>query len=102
MKKLILGFILIYSAFFSNSQELIIKDSINLKKGIYLDFTDFKYNSPSIPLNSEIWSYSRSYGFLNSKGKIDYYFINIHSKIVKEIGYVFGFCDGKNIYINHY
>jgi hypothetical protein len=102
MKKLILGFILIYSAFFSNSQELIIKDSINLKKFIYLDFTDFKYNSQSFHLKYEICIYSMSYCFLNSKCKIDYYFINIHSKIVKEIGYVFGFCDGKNIYINHY
>ena len=38
--------------FFLNgySQQLIIDDPSNLKKGIYRDFNEFKHNSPSMKL----------------------------------------------------
>ncbi|MBQ4820975.1 hypothetical protein [Aquimarina sp. MMG016] len=92
--------------FFSNFMVInaqngsIIKDSI-LKKGIYKNYDEFKTNTPSIPFSYEINSKKRSRIRLGSIEKTTYYRIKIDRKKSKKIGSVFGFCDGKNIYIKY-
>ncbi|MDG1476725.1 MAG: hypothetical protein P8Q14_06240 [Vicingaceae bacterium] len=76
------------------SQELIIDDSIVLKKGIYRNFQEFKFNSPSLPLNYEV--IPRQFKLF----KIDHttYHINITKEDSKKLGNIFGFCDGIKVY----
>jgi len=99
MKKLILIPIFLSMFLWTNAQKLIISDSI-YKIGIYKDFQEFKYNNPSIEFNYKITTKNRRYGFLLLGGKVTFYKIVIDRKKGKSIGEVFGFCDGKNIYIN--
>ena len=73
----------------AHSQILIINDSLNLKKGIYKTFEEFRYNSPPIPLDYEIVYINENIANL----KID-------KEKTKFYGAVWGFCDGKNVYIN--
>lgn len=76
------------------SQELIIDDSIKFKKGIYRDFYELKFNNPSIDFDYQIEE--------DEFCDITYYKILIDKSRAKSIGYVYGFCDGKDIYINGY
>jgi hypothetical protein len=99
MKRIILTTISIMSCFLLKSQNLIINDSI-LKVGIYRDFNEFKYNNPSIKFDYQISTIEHGYGFLNSSGTVTFYRISIDKKAGKAIGNIFGFCDGKNVYIN--
>jgi hypothetical protein len=90
MKKFTL---LLCSAFimqFANSQKLIIDDGVPLKKGIYKTFDEFKNNSPSFSLDFEI--VSADTGVL--------YRLKIDKEKTDLLGVVWGFCDGKNSYIN--
>jgi len=80
-------------------QKLIINDSI-YRKGIYKTFEEFKYNKPSIEFNYDIIIKNRGYGLLNTAGQLAIYKILINKKVGKSIGNIFGFCDGKNVYIN--
>lgn len=100
MKYFILSFT-IFISFLAKSQEIITDENVVLKKGIYKNFEEFKYNNPSIELNSEIVKKSRGYGFFGGEGKHIYYKIKIHKEEIKKVGKVFGYCDGKNIYISN-
>lgn len=73
----------------AHSQKLITDDSLNLKKGIYKTFDEFRSNSPSIPLDYEIIKVNDiAFQLKIDKEKTDYY------------GAIWGFCDGKKVYIN--
>lgn len=80
------------------SQELIVSQA-DFKKGIYKSFEEFKYNNPSIELKNEITAKSRKLGILD-KDPIIFYRIDISKKEGKMIGEVYGFSDGKYVYIN--
>jgi hypothetical protein len=99
MEKLIILAIFINSSFALQGQRLIIDDSI-FQAGIYKNFEEFKYNNPSIEFDYEISTKNRGFGFLNTKRQLSFYKINMDKKKAKNIGQVFGFCDGKNVYIN--
>lgn len=79
---------------------IFYRNKESLKPGIYKNFDEFKYNSPSLDFDYNISSKKRKYGVLNLKGEVNYYRINIDKKEGKEIGKVFGFSDGKHAYIN--
>jgi hypothetical protein len=82
------------------SQQLITDDSIILKKGFYRHFTEFKYNKPSLPFNYTIDTCSTGYGKSKIYATGVYYTIKQNDdkgKIPKD---VFGFCDGRYIYIS--
>lgn len=92
------------------SQKLIVDDAINLKKGLYKTFDEFKENAPSIPLEWEIqwgiFNYILS-GAGSMSGVHDQmthndtlYKLKIDKGKTQEIGTIWGFCDGKCVYIN--
>ena len=101
MNKIFITVILLQFAFLAQSQNLITADSV-YKAGIYRTFEEFKYNNPSIVLKDEIVKKKRGYGFLNAAGQVTFYKIAINRKEGKAVGEVFGFSDGKNVYINEY
>ena len=99
--KYILIIIFILLQFSSNAQKKIYEDSIVLKKGIYKSFEELRDNNPSLALNYTIIQESLGFGFLSLEGSHIYYRLNTQTnKDVKDIGTIWGFCDGKNIYIN--
>ena len=97
MKKLAtISFFLI--SVFSFAQFPILSDTL-LKPGIYKSFEEFRNNNPSQKLAGEIKSHNVKY---NTNGSFEYlkvYFQDVEKEEVKSIGKVFGFSDGKNIYI---
>jgi hypothetical protein len=89
----------------AQSQNLIIDDSTSYKKGLYKTFEEFKTNSPSIPLTQEVissnvvWTdvlHLVMYGLKNNP----VYYLKIEKEETKKIGFIWGFCDGKNVYVN--
>ncbi|MGZ0016197.1 hypothetical protein [Yeosuana sp. AK3] len=99
MKKYHLFPILLLVQFTVNSQHLIINDTI-YKEGIYKTFEEFKYNKPSIRFNYNIITENNGYDISNNENQVSFYKVLINKKEGKSIGTVFGFCDGKNVYIN--
>lgn len=99
MKNLTLLALLALSTF-AIGQDLIYQQKTKLKKGIYKTYEEFRANSPSIPLNVEYKETSLGYGFLNANGLI--YFGKLQAKRLqrKNLTQVYGFCNGKDIYIN--
>jgi len=71
------------------SQKLIVDDTLNLKKGIYKTFNEFRENSPSIPLEYEIVR-------VNDIA----YQLKIGKEETEHYGAIWGFCDGKAVYVN--
>lgn len=84
---------------YGQSQNLI-KDDTLYKAGIYKTFEEFKFNSPSIVFNYKINIKNKGYGTLGLEGRMDFYRIEIERKVAKSMGNVFGFSDGRNVYIN--
>jgi hypothetical protein len=82
-------------------QNSIITDTI-YKVGIYKNFEEFKNNNPSVEFDYDVDSIARGYGFLRMAGKVTFYRLIINKEQGKSIGKVFGFCDGKNVYINEF
>jgi hypothetical protein len=90
MKKIAFIFCSFFIMQFASSQKLIVEEGLDLKRGIYLTYDEFRYNSPSLPLEFEII-------------KIDtgiIYHLKTDKERIAPIGVIWGFCDGKNIYIN--
>lgn len=85
--------------YYGYGQEVISGNS-KLKAGIYRSFEEFKYNNPSLEFDYNIRTKERGYGFLNSEGWVQFYKIDMERKETRTIGSVFGFCDGRNVYIN--
>ncbi|WP_108869775.1 hypothetical protein [Aquimarina aquimarini] len=98
--------LIIILAFFANfclKAQTSIKDDVsNLKKGIYKNFDEFKYNTPSIKLDYEILVKNVKYGAIGNKKIITYYRLDVTKEQAKSIGTIYGFCDGKHVYINEY
>jgi hypothetical protein len=78
----------------------IIKDTIK-KIGIYIDIEEFRNNSPSINLTQKISYRNEKYsvGLFETPIFLLSYKINVTKDESRSIGNVFGFCDGKNIYL---
>jgi hypothetical protein len=68
----------------------------NYKPGIYKSFDEFRYGNPSIEFNCQVIKKKQNSG----KGQLDYYKLDIDKKRRQAIGKVFGFNDGKNVYVD--
>lgn len=81
------------------SQELITNNS-SLQSGFYRDYSEMKTNNPNIKKTYSVKE-GREYtgGFMGIRPKINYYRFKITRKEAKEVGAIFGYSDGKNIYI---
>ena len=100
MMKILLLFIASFVFFKSDTQEYIVDKEVALKPGFYRNFQEFKTNNPSVAFNNySLTTIPKGYGFLNSVGEVLYYRVNMDKNTAKTIGNVYGFCDGKNIYI---
>ncbi|WP_339887480.1 hypothetical protein [uncultured Flavobacterium sp.] len=93
-------FFFLFLFFFNSSfsQYPILKDS-TLKAGIYKDYKELRENSPSVQLLGGIKTETIKY---NTNGSLEYlntYYIDVEGKKAREIGDVFGFSDGKNVFI---
>ncbi|MCX6246569.1 MAG: hypothetical protein NTW10_02445 [Bacteroidetes bacterium] len=86
------------------TQNLIVDDTLALKKGIYKTYQEFKLNSPSIPLDYNIQAEILVYSNLSQVEAFTHrdtcYTLKIEKEKANETGTVWGFCDGKNVYIN--
>jgi len=99
MKRMILFFGLFSILLTVNGQNLIINDTI-FREGIYKTFEEFKHNRPSMEFNYNVITKSHRYGLSNEEVQVPFYKIMINKKEGKSIGKIFGFCDGKTVYIN--
>lgn len=75
---------------------IYLRNDNNYKPGIYKSFDEFKYGNPSVELDYQILNSKHDY----SKGKLDYYKFDINKKNFQALGKIFGFSDGKDIYID--
>ena len=93
-----LTFLLTFNAI---SQELITNSS-SLQSGFYRNYNEMKANQPSIKKTYPIKSGRESTSGILGVGmatKVDFYRFKLTKKEVQELGAVFGYSDGKNIYI---
>lgn len=74
--------------------------SDTLRKGIYNNFQELKTNYPSIPLEHEVQEFEEVKDLLKLSKPAKSYKLNIDKSTGKEFGEVYGFCDGKHVYIN--
>lgn len=102
MKKTILLISIFNVCIISNAQKLIDRNT-TLKPGIYKSFDEFKYNNPSMQLNCKVLARLRGNNNMNKQAEVIYYRLDFDSSNKQKSDNIFGFCDGKNIYINeHY
>lgn len=80
------------------SQNLIVDNNTTLKKGMYKTFEEFRTNSPSISLDYEIKPVHLIMETFLYNDIV--YQLGIDNDKAKEIGDIWGFCDGKDVYIN--
>ena len=77
----------------------LLSDTLGLKRGIYKNFEEFKYNKPSERAPFDIVEKSRTYNF-KSHTQYQLEFVNKKDEDRIILDDVWGFCDGYNIYIN--
>ncbi|TRZ45702.1 hypothetical protein DMZ48_00010 [Robertkochia solimangrovi] len=70
------------------------------KKGIYKTYEEFLNNEPSLPLDYEIKHKKVGYGMFALGGSIPVAYLKVKNKEGKEVGSIFGFSNGKEVYIN--
>ncbi len=73
-----------------------LQNENNLVPGIYRNFEELKYNNPSAEFSLSLTNKSKKY----NREDITTYRINIDKRDAKKLEKVFGFSDGKNLYIN--
>ena len=99
IKYLLLFFVVVWSDAYS--QVIIIDDNVIYNKGVYKDFEEFKFNCPSIPFDYKIDSvcYTNLDVYTNAANHLSYHLVTDKQNI-KNLGSIYGFCDGKHIYLN--
>ncbi len=75
---------------------IYLQNDKNYKAGVYKNFDEFKYGNPSIEFNGQLLSKKKNYG----KRQLYSYKLEMKNKNQKSQDKVFGFSDGKDIYIN--
>lgn len=101
MRKTLLSLTLFLLILSANGQNLIIDKGVVMKPGFYRTFLEFKTNTPSIEFDYTLSETERKYGSMFATGKAKFYRVNIDKKKAKSIiGNVYGFCDGKDIYLS--
>lgn len=74
----------------ASGQQLITDDSVVLKKGIYKDFYEFKYNKPSL---------SFDYPVIVTSFSDHIHILMVDKKTARSLKEIYGFCDGKDVYL---
>lgn len=98
MKNLFFILIILFSCK-SFAQNPILSDSIK-KAGIYRTFQEFKNNNPSLILDFKIDKQDRTLGMYDKNSKTyPAYGIDIDERVSENVGVIYGFCDGKDIYL---
>lgn len=80
------------------SQYPILTDSVK-KAGIYRTFEEFRDNKPSIILDFKVYKQDRKLSALLNSKRFPAYGVDIDIKVGENVGEVYGFCDGKDIYL---
>jgi hypothetical protein len=75
---------------------IYLRNDNNYKPGIFKSFEEFKYGNPSVALDCQVTSSKHNYG----KGRLNYYRLDIGRKSRQALGKVFGFSDGKDVFID--
>lgn len=75
---------------------IYLRNENNYKPGIFKSFDEFKYGNPSVELDYQVMNSIHNYW----KGNLNYYKLNIDKKNRLAIGKIFGFSDGKDVYID--
>ncbi len=100
---LVIVIFLFLLSFKAQTQTLILYDTINLKRGIYRTFKEFRYNFPSIAdsftVTKEQKKLSRTISESQDQGTHTTYHILLPESY-NVTDNIWGFCDGKNLYIN--
>ncbi len=82
-------------AYIGEAQELISNPKIQLKAGFYKNHEEMKFNNPSKLFNFPIGMKKACI----EEDCVYRYRIRIDRSKAKEIGEVYGFCDGENVYV---
>lgn len=75
---------------------IYLRNDNNYKPGIFKSFDEFKYGNPSVELSYQVINIKHNYG----KGQLSYYKLNLIKKNRQALGKIFGFSDGKDIFID--
>ncbi len=97
-----LTILLAIGIFVTNVVTTYAQTATPLKKGIYRTFEEFRNNAPSIELRYDITSVEKNTGGVVKGTQTIFYALDTHKYTAQKIGRVYGFCDGKNVYINEY
>jgi len=89
-----------YESDYSYKEFPIVKDSIK-RPGIYRTFEEFRSNSPSEKLVGVVIAVDTKYrsSIFNDPYFFKSYKIDVSKEVGRDIGSVFGFCDGHRFYI---
>lgn len=79
---------------------IYLQNTITFESGLYKTFEELKYNNPSVKLNFDITSKTQQVGMGKNAEKVTNYRLDLSRRKAKSIGEIYGFSDGKNIYIN--
>lgn len=96
---MLLSLSLLCVSLFGFAQYPIAKDK-TYKPGIYLSYEEFINNAPSMNLSYEIKERKVGYGFFGIGGNLPVNYLKIKKKEARDIGAIFGFSDGVQVYIN--
>ncbi len=82
-------------AYIGEAQELISGSELSLKKGFYRTYGEMKANSPSVPFNYPVGMKKACI----EEDCVYRYRIRIERSKAKQIGEIYGFSDGENIFV---
>lgn len=75
---------------------IYLRNENNYKPGIFKSFDEFRYGNPSVELSCQVINIKHYDG----KGQLNYYKLDLSKKDRQAIGKIFGFSDGKDIFID--
>lgn len=78
----------------------LLEKENQFKPGIYKNLKELQENAPSVQLNSDTNIKSKKHTETFSRHESVQYFLKMKKRKYKEIGFIFGFCDGKQVYIS--
>jgi hypothetical protein len=76
-----------------------LQNSNKYQPGVYRNFEEMKYNNPSAPIQYKVYSSVLKIGLGPNAEQVTLYQLDLTRSQAKELGKLFGFSDGKNLYI---
>lgn len=99
MKALLTIIIVCLTLSFSCLSQSSVNERYVLKKGIYRSYKEFLSNSPSDSLLYPFYWKDLSLKGILGDSTFGEYRMNIEGNRVKDVGFIYGFCDGENVFI---